>query len=175
MLRILHYAKRDVISKKLLMQNRSLFCSTAVALLLLSVIFYACGGRKEPDHIIGRYKIFRTIYGEIMLNELHKQFQDNSNGSGVEVPPSVVGVGNNEDFIIVRQHPVNREPGSYMPDTTITNYYIVDMNNEYRNYLEMNIGPLTKNEFDSLRSIFKIESIPFDRNYPAYRKVKIAD
>jgi len=49
------------------------------------------------------------------------------------------------------------------------------MNNKYRNYLEMNIGPLTKNEFDSLRSISKIESIPFDRNYPAYRKVKIAD
>lgn len=159
------------------MQNRRLFSDRSLLLLvlLLSVVFYACGGREEPDRIIGRYKLSRMIYGEIMLNELHKQFQENSNGSGGEVPPSVVGVGNNEDFIIVKQHPVNGESGSYMPDTTVTNYYIVDVNNKYRNYLEMNIGPLTKNEFDSLRRVFKIESIPFDKNYPAYRKVKIAD
>lgn len=157
------------------MKNRIFFCGTSVVLLLLSVMFYGCGGRQDPDHIIGKYKISRMIYGEIMLNELHKQFRENSNGSGVEVPPSVVGVGNNEDFIIVKQHPVNGESGSYIPDTTVTNYYIVDMNNKFRSYLEMNIGPLTKHAFDSLRSIFKIESIPFDRNYPAYRKVKIVD
>lgn len=157
------------------MQNRSLFCSTSVVLLLLPVIFYACGGRGEPDRILGKYKISRMIYGEIMVNALHREFQENSNGAGEEVPPSVVGIGNNEDFIIIKQHPVNQGSGSYIPDTTVTNYYIVDVNNKYRNYLEMNIGPLTRNEFDSLRGIFKIESIPFDRNYPAYRKVKIAD
>jgi|GEM_PF-567672 len=148
---------------------------TLLLVLLLSSIFSACGGGKDPNRIIGKYKISRMIYGEIMINALHKEFHENSNGAGVEVPPSVVGVGNNEDFIIVRQHPVSEGSGSYIPDTTITNYYIVDMNNKYRNYLEMNIGPLTKNEFDSLRTVFKIESIPFDRDYSAYRKVKIVE
>jgi len=148
---------------------------TLLLVLLLSGIFSACGGGKDPDRISGKYKISRMIYGEVLINTLNKEFHENSNGSGEEVPPSVVAVGNNEDFIIVRQHPVNNESGSYIPDTTITNYYIIDMNNKYKNYLEMNIGPLTKLQFDSLRAAFKIENIPFDRDYPAYRKVKIVE
>ncbi|MBI3139262.1 MAG: DUF3997 domain-containing protein [Sphingobacteriales bacterium] len=134
---------------------------------LSSCCFSNCNDNSDPDRITGKYKILRMQHDSARTISLVKEFGKNSAGSGEEIPPNVVAVGHNEDFIVVQQHPTTGYEGGYKPDTTITKYYIIDMKNKFRKYLEMNIGPLTKIQFDSLRALFKIENIQFDKLYPA--------
>ena len=100
---------------------------------------------------------------------MDKQFRKSElmDGNSVQmVPPYIFAVGHNDDFIIAKQHPTNNFEGSYIIDTKITNYYIVDMNRKIKLNGDKTFGPLTLNQFDSLRTQFKIGGISFDKTYP---------
>lgn len=134
------------------------------SLLLLLIISWNCEP-SDPKRIIGKYKILELWYKDTRTLGLVKEFSKNSRGSGGVVEPNVFAVGHNEDFIIVKQHPTNGYEGGYQMDTTITNYYIVDMNFKVHQGIEEAIGPLTREQFDSLRIEYQIQEIEFDKQF----------
>ena len=130
---------------------------------LTTMFSLGCQEQADPDKIIEMYNAPHMNRG---LVHIVKKFGEDRRGAGEEVPPHVFEIGHTEDFIIAKQHPTNGFGGGYIEDTTVTNFYIIDMKNKFQNYLEMKIGPLTQNEFDSLRSVFKIQDMEFDRKFP---------
>ncbi len=73
----------------------------------------------------------------------------------------VFAVGNNDKYIIAKQHPY--DPGSSTGlDKSITNYFIVPVE-DYHNWRKNNtkIAPLSQSEFDQKRKEFYIENIQF--------------
>lgn len=93
-----------------------------------------------------------------------EELEMNSAGSIELVPAYVFAVGHNDDFIIAKQHPTIDY--KHEIDTSITNYYIVDMNRKIFTNGQKVFGPVNKYEFDSLRTLLNIESIKFDLRYP---------
>ena len=89
-----------------------------------------------------------------------------SDGSSQIVPEYVFSVGHNDDYIIAKQHPTSGFEGGYEINTNVTNYYIIDMNGKVLTKGEKVFGPLTRNQFHSLRTVLKIKEIEFDQNYP---------
>ncbi len=65
-----------------------------------------------------------------------------------QVPGYVSSVGYNSDYIIAKQHP---QKGNFYsePDYSITNYFIIDIEENAKGYKQGVIGPLTKEQFDS--------------------------
>jgi len=119
----------------------------------------------DPDRITGRYKVLRLLYDTLQTRSVVKEFGKNSSGSGETVPPQVLAVGHNQDFIIAKRHPAKFAGNHYTIDTSIIDYYIVDMNARVRSSLESEIGPLNQQQFDSLRILYKIKDIPFNQVY----------
>ena len=130
---------------------------------LIYLLSLSCNFQTDPDRIIGKYKVSHMNRG---LVHLVQEFGENLSGAGEEVPPHVFEIGHTDEFIIAKQHPTNGFNGGYLEDTTVTNFYIIDMKNKFRKFLDMKIGPLTQKEFDSLRIAFKIQNIQFDKKYP---------
>ena len=61
------------------------------------------------------------------------------------VPPMVYAIWHNDDFIIAKQHPWNRD---WEPAINITKYYIIPLKNPVSEFPDENfIGPLDKEEF----------------------------
>src|SRR5690606_16111418 len=60
-----------------------------------------------------------------------------------QVPGYVSGVGYNSDYIIAKQHP---QKGDFYsePDYSTTNYFIIDIEENEKEYKQGVIGPLTK-------------------------------
>jgi hypothetical protein len=87
-----------------------------------------------------------------------------SSNSQTIVPEYVFAVGHDSNYIIAKQHPTNGFKGGYKIDTSITNYFIIDMKRipKFGNYVPTY---LSRNKFDSLRSILNIKHIKFDMNY----------
>ena len=82
------------------------------------------------------------------------------------IPEYVFAVGHNDDYIIAKQHPTAGFEGSYKINDKITNYYIIDIKSNTRK-TDLNVlGPLTKEEFDTLRNELKISTLEFDMIYP---------
>jgi len=91
----------------------------------------------------------------------------NNTGSGETIVSEYVfAVGHNDDFIIAKQHPASRFDGGYEINDKITNYYIIDINNQISEDGKNVIGPLTKEKFDSFRKDLKMNAIEFDMIYP---------
>ena len=116
------------------------------------------------DRIIGKYII---LWIDLQENQtISEQFELNSSSSTQIVPEYVFAVGHNNDFIIAKQHPTSGFEGGFEIDTSITNYYVIDMNRKILLKGNKHFGPLTKTEFDSLRLDLNITNIEFDMNYP---------
>lgn len=96
----------------------------------------------------------------------------NSSSSIGLVPEYVFSVGHDDDFIIAKQHPTSGFENGFEIDTTITNYFVIDMNRKIFRTREKVFGPLSIEQFDSLRSELKIENIKFDMNYPNSYKLR---
>lgn len=80
-------------------------------------------------------------------------FKDGKYGIGI-ISPTVFAVGQNEEFIIVKQHPKNLLD-SYYRDTTY--YFIIPLKDKISESAEKNlIGPMSKIEFDKKRREFEI-------------------
>ena len=144
---------------------KQLFSSKIIYIIPIVVylVLLGCQVQTDPDLIIGKYKAPHMNRG---LVHLVKEFGEKSSGAGEEIPPHVFEIGHDDNFIIAKQHPTNGFEGGYLVDTSITNFYIIDMNNKFRKFLEMKIGPLNQREFDSLRIAFHIQNIQFDLKFP---------
>ena len=118
----------------------------------------------DSDEIIGNY-----IVGWIDLEEtrsISERFAKNSRGSVVLTPEYIFAVGNNERYIIAKQHPTNGFRNGFKINTKITNYFIIDASKSAQYNAENVFGPLDKKQFDSLRKKWNIERIEFDKKYP---------
>lgn len=140
---------------------KKLFLSLFSLLLITS-----CFGLwdSDSDEIIGNY-----IVGWIDLEEsrsISERIEKNSSSSIGVVPEYVFEVGNNEKYIIAKQHPTNGAENGFQINTSITNYYIIDASKSSLYSNENVFGPLNKNQFDSLRKKLNIENIEFDKKYP---------
>ena len=89
-----------------------------------------------------------------------------SAGSSEVVPAYIFVVGHSDRYIIAKQHPTSGFYGGYEINTSITNYYVIDMARRDLQSGNEVYGPLRVDEFDSLRTALGIENIPFDMNYP---------
>jgi hypothetical protein len=84
-----------------------------------------------------------------------------SSGGITVVQCCVFAVGNNDKYIIAKQHPYD-PTSSKGPDKSITNYFIVPVE-DYHNWIKNNIkiAPLSQSEFDQKRKELGIENIQF--------------
>jgi Protein of unknown function (DUF3997) len=136
------------------------------ALLASALLLTGCFGLWDSgsDRITGKYIV---LWIDVLENQgISEQFEMHSQGSSQVVPAYVFAVGHNDDYIIAKQHPTSGFDGGYKIETQITNYYIVDMNKKVLTKGEKVFGPLTQNQFDSLRTALKIDNIEFDQKYP---------
>ncbi len=93
---------------------------------------------------------------------IRKTSEDCPAGCEALTPDYIFSVGHNENFIIAKQHPTSGFEGGYEIDTSITNYFIIEINTSDV------IGPLKINQFDSTVNKMGIKGIKFDLNYPEY-------
>ncbi|MCT8341244.1 DUF3997 domain-containing protein [Flavobacteriaceae bacterium TK19130] len=84
-----------------------------------------------------------------------------STGSSVLISEYVFAVGHNSEFIIAKQHPTSGFENGDEINTTITNYFIVDIRQESKV-----IGPMNKSDYDKTISELNIGDIEFDQTYP---------
>jgi len=129
-----------------------------IALLFISVLLTGCFGLFDSGskRITGKYIV---VWIDLPRNQGIGEEIEGSPGSSIGlVPEYVFAVGHNEDYIIAKQHPTSGFENGFEIDTTITNYYLIDINEQK----DKVIGPLTKSKFDSTRIALKIRNIEFD-------------
>jgi len=129
-----------------------------IILLLISVLLTGCFGLFDSGtkRITGKYIV---VWIDLPRNQgIAEEIEEHSGSSIGIVPEYVFAVGHNENYIIAKQHPTSGFENGFIIDTTITNYYIVDMKAQKNKV----IGPLTNSKFDSSRIDLKIQNIEFD-------------
>lgn len=137
-----------------------------ILFIFLPVFLTGCPGFNDSssNSITGK---FIVVWIDSPANQkISEQLELNSQSSTQLIPEYVFAVGHDNDFIIAKQHPTSGFKAGFDVDATITNYYIIDMNSKIFIEDERVKGPLTKNEFDSLRKILEIDRIRFDMLYP---------
>lgn len=139
---------------------------TIIITAIISITLNSCFGLfdSHSDKIIGNYIV---LWIDLQENQtISERSEENSSSSSQLVPEYVFAVGHNDNFIIAKQHPTSGFKNGYKIDTSITNYFVIDMNQKILKTGNKVFGPLTKFQFDSLRRELKINDIKFDMNYP---------
>jgi hypothetical protein len=134
--------------------------------LSLTLFQTSCFGLFDSgsDRITGKYIV---LWIDLQENQgISEEVELNSSSSIGLVPEYVFAVGHDNDFIIAKQHPTSGFENGFEIDTTITNYYVIDMNRKILKTGEKVFGPLSLAQFDSIRPELKIQNIKFDKNYP---------
>ena len=137
---------------------------TIIILLLILTTLTSCFGLfdSQSERITGDYILIWTDFQESQC--VIKEW-DSSSGETI-IPEYVFAVGHNDDYIIAKQHPTAGFEGSYKINDKITNYYIIDIKSNTRK-TDLNVfGPLTKEEFNTIRNELKISTLEFDMIYP---------
>ncbi|HYG01797.1 MAG TPA: DUF3997 domain-containing protein [Chryseosolibacter sp.] len=140
---------------------------TSVILLWTTcLILTGCFGLfdSSSDTIIGRYKVLWIDLQEQQF--ICEELEEYSTSCLTLVPEYVFAVGHNDNFIIAKQHPTSGFEDGFKVDTSLTNYYIIDIKRKIKTDGEKVIGPLTKEQFDRKVKEFKIEEIKFEMTYP---------
>lgn len=130
--------------------------------LPLALILTGCFGLFDSgsDTISGNYEV---VWIDLREQQFICERSETSSSSCIGlVGEYVFSVGHNDNFIIAKQHPTSGFKDGFKIDTTITNYFIIDMNQVSNKVL----GPLTQERFTTLRKELKIEEIKFEMNYP---------
>jgi hypothetical protein len=135
--------------------------SKIILQLFVAICFLpGCLFDSSSDRIIGKYEVLSIDLPQNRM--LAKEDDLHSSSSSTIIEPYVFGIGHNEHYIIVKQHPTTGFEGGYKISADTTNYYIIDILNKK----EIIFGPLTLRQFDSLRTRLKIEGLLFDKTYP---------
>ncbi len=128
---------------------------SVILFLTVIIVVIGCDGLYS-DKIVGKYYLVSVDvpYPKNLSYDL-------GNGSYLGVVDDVViEYGYNNDYIIVKQHPVRRAvvfPLVDTVDSAITNYYIIPLKYKlHKSPDENKIGPLSKKEFWQKRKELKI-------------------
>jgi hypothetical protein len=139
---------------------------------ILMVLFTGCNwnGFAYDKKITGKFHLEATDD----MDQMNLCFQQGTDDEGYEgiIGPVVFAAGYNDKYIIVKQHPtigpnkpwLNKKP--YQPDTSITNYYILPIQEKYE-YSPITdlIGPLTLDQFNSKRKELNIpDNVTFTKD-----------
>lgn len=123
-------------------------------IIFLIIIFSCDSSFRYKENIIGNYYLVALELNEDMSLS-YKVNEEDDAFVGI-VNPTVFALGYNKDYIIVKQHP---EKKPFVPDKTITNYFIVPLNNKVSKSVEKNIiGPLSNEEFKNKRKELGVSS-----------------
>lgn len=126
-----------------------------IIIFYVLMVLLSCNSFFIKDHIIGNYYLTATD----IVEQSALSYQDNDNGSVflTVVGETVYSVGYNNSYIFLKQYP------NY-PNKTITNYYIVKIQNNI-NYLQKNkYGPFTLEEFNNKCNELQIINIQYTIN-----------
>ncbi|PXY02710.1 hypothetical protein DF185_01040 [Marinifilum breve] len=138
------------------------------ASFLIAILLSGCFGLFDSgsDRIKGRYIV---LWIDSPKNQtISKEDQLHSSGSSMIIDEYVFAVGHNDEYIIAKQHPTSGFQGGYEADTTITNFYIIQMNQKTKFERDTVWGPLNESDFKKERSKLGIEAIEFDMIYPDF-------
>lgn len=127
-------------------------------LILIVIIFFfaGCGGGIKQQKIFGEYYLTAVDY--VKSNTSLSYRLKNGDFIGI-IGEMVDSVGYNENFFIVKQHPLTNL-NSY--DTNTTNYYIVPIYKEFAYDLDKNIiGPLDKEKLVKHKNQLGMDSVRF--------------
>ncbi len=138
---------------------------TIILLLLILSTLTSCFGifDSQEERITGDYIL---IWNDFQKSQCVIKEWDSSGGGETIIPEYVFAVGHNDDYIIAKQHPTAGFEERYNINDKITNYYIIDITSNTRKTDLNVIGPLTKEEFYTLRNELKISTLEFDMTYP---------
>jgi hypothetical protein len=121
-------------------------------LLLIFVVIGLCRclGDVHNQELNGGYYISALDLSE----EMHIGYNDSQYGGIGVIEATVYAVGQNEDYIIVKQHPKS--------DQKTTHYFIIPLKTKISQSVEKNFfGPLTFNEFNTKKRELNIYGIDF--------------
>ena len=108
--------------------------------ILVALLSFVSCGRLDVTHVAGPYYLVVTDTND---KSLSYKAEEGLYAGGV--PPMVYAIWYNDDFIIAKQHPWNRD---WEPAINITKYYIIPLKNPVSEFPDKNfIGPLDKGEF----------------------------
>ena len=128
-----------------------------ITLALINLLF-SCNGNIK-NHIIGRYYLVSIDTNDNMT--ISYEVDDDGNTVGV-VDEKVFSVGNNDTYIIAKQHP-NRNKNT-------VNYFIIPIYKEFTYSPEKGvIGPLSLNQFETKLKELKISNLTFDKKIEDFR------
>ena len=121
---------------------------------LSAIKLISCSSFAYERVLNGKYYLLATdVYEDMSIGVV-----ENGVGIGV-INSSIFSVGQNDSFIIVKQHP-RFFPNA--PNKKITNYYIIPLKNKISNSSDKNFwGPLSEREFNIKRGQLLINNLDF--------------
>jgi hypothetical protein len=125
-----------------------------ILLIFLLCLFSSCLGFDVKEKVIDNYYLI-AVDAEEQMDLSYCDPADNNGCIGI-IEPTVFAVGYDMNYIIAKQHPLNKKD--------ITNYFILPINNKNRKWGDNFglIGPLTLNQFDKAKKDLNIlDSIDF--------------
>jgi len=129
-------------------------------LLVICAAFVTSCGFVTKQHIVDNFYLI-AVDSE---DDLTLNYKGNGEGYTTIIHQIVYEVGNDDDYIIVKQHP--EDLTKPMSDTAKMNYYIVPTKLKNPSWAEKEIlGPMTHSEFENARKILNIENIKFSVVY----------
>lgn len=124
--------------------------------IILSAFCFSCSGEAYHEELNGGYYLSAIHAKEDMV----LGYQDGEYGIGV-LDATVFAVGQNDSFIVVKQHPRNFPD---KPDKAIVNYYIVPLKSKIAKSADKSFyGPLSISEFENKEKDLGIKDIVFTR------------
>ena len=127
----------------------NLCCLFAITLLFQNCI----GDAYNKDLNAGYYLLAIDVKEDMSLG-----FQDKGSGFGI-IEPTIFAVGQNDKFIIVKQHP---QVSPNRINKKITNYFIIPLIEKFSKFPDKNIyGPLNLEEFKQKKEILNIKNLNF--------------
>lgn len=123
--------------------------------LLMPILFWGCMGSAYDKKLNGEYFLFAVDAKE----DMYLGYQDGEYGIGV-IDATVFAVGQSDDYIIVKQHPIETL-GKLNKQKT--NYYIIPLKERINKSVDKNFyGPFTKKEFEQKKIDLNLYDIEFD-------------
>lgn len=125
-----------------------------LTLLLLWCFLSGCGKPVYEKKLYGGYYLDAfNEYEEMVIG-----IQIGEQGVGV-IPSTIFAVGQNDNFIIAKQHPRN-PPG--VIDKSTTNYFIIPLHLKVSNSIDRNyFGPLQLEQFEKKKGELSIGNLEF--------------
>jgi hypothetical protein len=140
----------------------------SAAIIVIGLVF-TCMPLSDSgqDKIIGDYHVSwidDPMYRTIVVSYT----KDNPNTALHVLTPQVFAYGNNDKFIIAKQHPIVGEFASTQTvNDSITNYFIIKCRQDIDT--EKVFGPLSQENFIRLKDSLKINEISFTNNLEVER------